>query len=143
VAQPLAESLAGWGVDERRLTVIPNGIDAELFARAEPAPEGRRLCSLDDLKAGGARRYDVAEHRIALVRIGDDVYAIGDRCTHQNVSLAEGEVYERETEIECVKHGSSFSLVTGESQCLPATEPTPVYRVEVINGEVYVELDRP
>ena len=43
VAQPLAESLAGWGVDERRLTVIPNGIDAELFACAEPAAEGQRI----------------------------------------------------------------------------------------------------
>ncbi len=73
---------------------------------------------------------------IAVVRIGDDVFAIGDRCTHQNVSLSEGEVYEHDLLLECWKHGSQFSLVTGEPLQLPALKPTPVYPAEVHAGEV-------
>lgn len=100
-----------------------------------------RLCAFDDLVSGEARRFDVGGHRVATVRIGDEVHAIDDRCTHQDVSLSEGEVYVADAEIECVKHGSVFSLVTGEALCLPATEPTPVYRVEIFDGDVYLEVD--
>ena len=99
-----------------------------------------RLCSRDELKSGDARRFDVDAHRIALIRIGDDFYAIGDRCSHQDYSLAEGEVYPEEREIECWKHGSTFSLETGEPQSLPATRPVPVYSVTVEDGDVFVEV---
>ncbi|MGH9187599.1 MAG: non-heme iron oxygenase ferredoxin subunit, partial [Acidimicrobiales bacterium] len=90
------------------------------------AGEPLRLCAVEDLGPGTARRFDVAGHRIALVRCGDQFYAIGDRCTHADVSLAEGDVYCDELEVECWKHGSTFSLVTGEPQSLPATKATPV-----------------
>ncbi len=99
-----------------------------------------RLCGRDDLQPGEARRFDVAGHRIALVRIGDDFYAIGDRCSHADFSLSEGEVYEGELEIECWKHGSAFSLTSGEPQSLPAVRPVPVYDVRVEGVDVYVVL---
>src|SRR5881275_3203419 len=99
-----------------------------------------RLCATDEMKPGSARRFDVGEHRIALVRIGDDFYAIGDRCSHADYSLSEGEVYEDEREIECWKHGSTFSLVTGEPQTLPATKPVPIYEVRVEGDQVMLEL---
>src|SRR3954468_23873632 len=104
------------------------------------AGERRRGCNRDELKPGDARRFDVGGHRIALVRIGDDFYAIGDRCSHQDYSLAEGEVYEDERTLECWKHGSTFSLATGVPTTLPATKPVPVYAVEVRDGEVLVVL---
>lgn len=99
-----------------------------------------RLCRFGALVPGEARRFDVDGHRIAVVRIADRVYAVGDRCTHQNVSLSEGEVLVDELEIECYRHGSTFSLVTGEAMSLPASKPTPVYSVEIIDGDVYVEM---
>jgi 3-phenylpropionate/trans-cinnamate dioxygenase ferredoxin subunit len=99
-----------------------------------------RLCSRDDLAPGSARRFDVGEHRIALVRIGDDFYAIGDRCSHADYSLSEGDVWEDELEIECPKHGSTFSLLTGEPQTLPATQPVPTYAVQVDGDDVCVVL---
>ena len=102
--------------------------------------EIRKLCSLDELAPSTAKRFDVEGHRIALVRIQDDFYAIGDQCSHADYSLSEGDVYEREREIECWKHGSTFSLVTGEPQSLPATQPVPVYSVKVEDGDVLVEL---
>jgi 3-phenylpropionate/trans-cinnamate dioxygenase ferredoxin subunit len=99
-----------------------------------------RLCALDELEPGTARRFDVGALRIAVVRIGDDVYAIGDRCSHADVSLSEGEVLTDEYEIECWKHGSTFDLKTGEPQSLPATKPVPVYDVRVVDGDVEVEV---
>jgi 3-phenylpropionate/trans-cinnamate dioxygenase ferredoxin subunit len=102
------------------------------------AGEGVRLCALDELESGQARRFEVAGRKLAVVRLGDDVYAIGDTCSHAEVSLSEGEVLAEEREIECWKHGSTFSLLTGEPQSLPAVRPVPVYEVAVDGGEVKV-----
>jgi 3-phenylpropionate/trans-cinnamate dioxygenase ferredoxin subunit len=96
--------------------------------------DARRLCARDDLTPGSARCFDVEGQRIALVRVGDDFYAIGDTCSHADFSLSEGDVWADELEIECPKHGSTFSLTTGEPQTLPATQPVPVYEV-VLEGE--------
>ena len=68
---------------------------------------------MDDLAPGEARRFDVAGLRIALVRIDDEFHAVGDRCSHEDFSLADGEVWGAECEIECAKHGSTFDLRTG------------------------------
>jgi 3-phenylpropionate/trans-cinnamate dioxygenase ferredoxin component len=99
-----------------------------------------RVGPLAGLEPGTARRIDVDGLPVALVRIGDDVYAIGDTCSHANVSLSEGEVDEDAKEIECWKHGSTFSLSTGEPQTLPATQPVPVYAARVEDGEIVVTL---
>ena len=99
-----------------------------------------RICARDDLAPGTARRFDVESHRIAVVRIGDDFYAIGDTCSHADFSLSEGDVWEDECEIECPKHGSTFSLTTGEPQTLPATQPVPVYAIQVDGNDVSVVL---
>jgi 3-phenylpropionate/trans-cinnamate dioxygenase ferredoxin subunit len=99
-----------------------------------------RLCRLDEIEPGSARRFDVGHHRLCIVRIGDDVYAIGDRCSHEDYSLCEGEIWGDEREIECWKHGSTFSLETGEPQSLPATKPVPVYQVSVEDGDVVVKI---
>ena len=97
-----------------------------------------RVCRRDDVESGAARRFEVGKHTICLIRIGDDFYAIGDRCSHANFSLSEGEVYPEEKEIECWKHGSTFSLLDGKPQSLPATKAVPVYDVRVEGDDVYV-----
>ncbi|CAN5362523.1 non-heme iron oxygenase ferredoxin subunit [soil metagenome] len=96
------------------------------------------VCLLDEIEPGTARKVDIDGEPVALVRIGDDVYAIGDTCSHANVSLSEGEVWCDELEIECPKHSSTFSLVTGEPITLPATQPVAVYRAAVVDGAVVV-----
>ena len=95
----------------------------------------------DELAPGTAKQVLSGEHRIAVVRIDDDVYAIGDRCSHQDVSLAEGEVLCDERQLECWKHGSAFSLLDGTPQALPATKPVPVYEARVVDGEIEVVID--
>ena len=79
-------------------------------------------------------------HRIAVVRIDDDWFALDDTCSHANVSLSEGEVLKADCEIECWKHGSCFSLETGQPNSLPATRPVPVYDIRIDDDDVLVVL---
>lgn len=97
------------------------------------------VTELDKLPRGRGVRVTVGDRKIAMFRIEDDVYAIGDRCSHAEASLAEGELWD--TSVECPRHGSEFDLITGEPGALPATEPVPVYEVSVEEGTVYLELE--
>jgi 3-phenylpropionate/trans-cinnamate dioxygenase ferredoxin subunit len=99
------------------------------------------VARLADLAPGTARRVELDGHSIAIVRIDDDVYAIGDTCSHGAVSLSEGEVLCDTKEIECWKHGSAFSLETGEALTLPATQPVPVYVASVVDGDIVVTIE--
>ena len=99
-----------------------------------------RVGLLEDMPEGKATRVEIGDHVITLVRIGDDVYAIGDRCSHQDISLSEGDVDCDDKLIECWKHGSAFSLETGEPESLPATKPVPVYEARVVDGQVEVVI---
>lgn len=102
---------------------------------------GLRVCALAELADGEARRVEIGDDdAVALVRIGDDVYAIGDRCSHADVSLSGGEVDERACTLECPKHGSEFDLRTGVPRSLPALRPVPTYDVTVVDGDVFVEI---
>ncbi len=98
------------------------------------------LFPIAELESGAARRVDIGGVMIAVVRIDDDVYAIGDVCSHADVSLSTGDVWCDERELECPKHGSTFSLVTGEPSTLPATQPVPVYEATVVDGQVLVTV---
>jgi 3-phenylpropionate/trans-cinnamate dioxygenase ferredoxin subunit len=91
---------------------------------------------LDELPDGAGTKVEVGETRIAVFRIGDDLYAIGDRCTHAEASLAEGELFG--IEVECPRHGSEFDVTTGKPGSLPATQPVPTYEIEITDGEVFV-----
>lgn len=92
----------------------------------------------EEIASGTAKRVMVDGVAVAVVRIEDDVYAIADKCSHADVSLSDGMVWCDSKQIECIKHGSAFSLETGEPDTLPATQPVAVYRAEVVNGDVVV-----
>lgn len=97
-----------------------------------------RVLSLAELVENQAARVVVDGVPIAVVKdSAGDVHAIGDTCTHGEISLSEGFV-EGET-LECWAHGSQFSLHTGKPLNLPAYEPVPVYAVELIDGDVFID----
>lgn len=98
------------------------------------------LEDVSEMTSGQARRVEVEGRKIALVRVEDEYYAIGDVCSHANFSLSEGDVYVEEREIECWKHGSTFSLLDGKPQCLPATASVPTYEVIREDGRLYLIL---
>jgi 3-phenylpropionate/trans-cinnamate dioxygenase ferredoxin subunit len=97
-----------------------------------------RLCEEGEVAVGTARRFEVGETPIVLVRCEGGFHAVADTCSHEDYSLSEGEVFAEECEIECWKHGSTFSLLTGEPMTLPATKPVAVYEVAVDDGAVHV-----
>jgi 3-phenylpropionate/trans-cinnamate dioxygenase ferredoxin component len=99
-----------------------------------------RVLGVDELASGEALAVVVDGRRIALVRIDDEWFAVDDTCSHANVSLSEGEVLRQDCEIECWKHGSTFSLRTGEPTCLPAVVAVSVYPVVVDGADVLVEV---
>ena len=99
-----------------------------------------RILSVTDVAPGTATRVDVDGHRLCVVNIAGDLFVVGDECSHEDYSLSEGDVWEDEREIECPKHGSTFSLDTGEPQTLPATQPVPVYAVRIDGDDVIVTL---
>lgn len=97
-----------------------------------------RVCALSDLEQDEAQRFEVGGVPIAVVLdSAGEVHAIGDSCSHGDVSLSDGFV-EGDT-LECWAHGSAFSLRTGRPQNLPAFEPVPVYEVKVEAGEVFID----
>jgi 3-phenylpropionate/trans-cinnamate dioxygenase ferredoxin subunit len=94
---------------------------------------------LDTLDRDKGIRVTIGDDRIAMFRVGDEVYAIGDRCSHAEASLAEGDVYG--TDVECPRHGSEFDMKTGEPLQLPATRPVPTYEVSIEDGTVYLMME--
>ncbi len=98
----------------------------------------QRACSVSELQQDTALRVVIDGTPIAVVKDSAGVvHAIGDTCTHGEVSLSEGFV-EGDT-LECWAHGSAFSLITGKPQNLPAYEPVPVYVVEIDGDDVLID----
>ena len=100
--------------------------------------EPTRVCASDDLLPDQALKVVVDGKPIALVKDSSGtVYALGDTCTHGEISLSEGFV--EDGTLECWAHGSKFSLQTGMPQNLPAYEPVPLYTLTIVDGDVYVD----
>jgi len=101
----------------------------------------QRACALAELTEGTALSVELDGLDLALVREGDDVFAIEDECSHAAVALSEGDV--EGCTIECWMHGSRFDLRTGKPTGPPATEPVPVYPVRIDGDDVLIDLDTP
>lgn len=93
---------------------------------------------LEEIPASGLRSFVVGKKRILIARYQDAVYAIEDRCTHDDGPLSEGEYFE--CQVECPRHGARFDVRNGQALCLPAVGNVEVYNVEVRDGEIYVSL---
>lgn len=100
----------------------------------------QRACALADVPETGALRVVLDGVPISVVRSDGEIYAIYDVCSHQEVSLAEGEV--EDGTIECWLHGSAFDLRTGAPTSLPATKPVPVYPTKLDGDDVFVSLNQ-
>ncbi len=97
-----------------------------------------RVCALSELVQDEARRVEVDGVAIAVVLdSAGEVHAIGDTCTHGDISLSDGFV-EGDT-LECWAHGSAFSLRTGRPLNLPAYEPVPVFEVTIDGDDVLID----
>jgi 3-phenylpropionate/trans-cinnamate dioxygenase ferredoxin subunit len=97
-----------------------------------------RACPLADIPEQGAVGVEVRGVPVALVRAGGELFALHDVCSHEEIPLSEGDIYDHT--VECWLHGSCFDLRTGKPTGPPATEPVTTYPVRVQGDEVYVAL---
>ena len=92
---------------------------------------------LTDLEHGKPVRIEKNGQSICVARVGDEVFAIGDVCSHSDASLSEGEI--TDFKIECWLHGAEFDLRTGEALTPPAVAPVKSFSVSVDGNSVTVE----
>ena len=95
---------------------------------------------LDDLRDGKPVRAEVGDAEILVVRHGEELFAIGNRCTHQKAPLHRGPVKFSGSlrTVRCPLHGSTFDLATGRVIQGPATRPEPAYETRVVDGVVEI-----
>jgi 3-phenylpropionate/trans-cinnamate dioxygenase ferredoxin subunit len=100
------------------------------------------VAKMDEIDDGGMIQVKVDDTLIGLYRVGDEVYAMNDVCTHEEAYLTEGYFDPDELEVECPLHGSCFNVATGAVRILPATKPEPTYEVKIEAGEIFVGLPK-
>jgi 3-phenylpropionate/trans-cinnamate dioxygenase ferredoxin component len=105
---------------------------------AQPDGNFRRACAVSDLPETGAVGVEVAGVPVAVVRTGGEIFALHDVCSHEEVPLSEGEVYDHT--VECWLHGSCFDLRTGKPTGPPATQPVATYPVQIDGADVLVDV---
>jgi 3-phenylpropionate/trans-cinnamate dioxygenase ferredoxin component len=99
------------------------------------------VCKLAELPAGEVRIVEAGERKIGVFHAADgELYAIEDRCSHDDGPLAEGEFDPASCTVECPRHGSLFDLRTGKPKTLPAYRPVDTYEVRVDDDDVKLEL---
>jgi 3-phenylpropionate/trans-cinnamate dioxygenase ferredoxin subunit len=101
----------------------------------------QRACALSELRDSTPAKVDVDGLDVAVVRHGDEVFAIEDECSHAAVALSEGDV--EDYTLECFLHGSRFDLRTGKPTGPPATEPVPVFPVQITGDDVLIDIESP
>jgi 3-phenylpropionate/trans-cinnamate dioxygenase ferredoxin subunit len=99
------------------------------------------ICKLDELPEGEMRLVEVDGRKIGVFHADDgELYAIEDRCSHDDGPLAEGEFDAAACTVECPRHGSLFDLRTGRPKTLPAFQPVDTFDARVEDGEVKLEV---
>ncbi len=96
--------------------------------------------TLDEFVDGAATARRVGTRELVIVRVGDDLYVLDDRCSHEDFPLSLGEVNTSTCEIECERHGAMFNLKDGAPTSFPATRPVATYEVSIRDGRVHVEV---
>ena len=97
-----------------------------------------RACALSEVPAEGAVGVEVGTVPVAIVRADGELFALRDVCSHEEVALSEGEVYDHT--VECWLHGSCFDLRTGKPTGPPATRPVTTYQVRIDGDDVLVAV---
>ena len=99
------------------------------------------VCPLTELPSGAKRRVEWEDLEIAVFNVGGEILAIEDRCSHDDGTLAEGEVDPERCTVECPRHGSLFDLRSGKPLTLPAYVPVETYPALIEDGHIKLEVN--
>ena len=97
-----------------------------------------KVASTSEIGPGQAKIVDVKGKQIALFNVGGEYFAIDNMCTHEEASLAEGEIVG--FEVTCPLHGAKFDVRSGEVFGPPAYDDVASYPVRVSGGDVEVDV---
>lgn len=103
------------------------------------APAAHRLVRFDALADGSLTRCEIGGAAVLLCRVGADVHAVAERCTHEDVSLSLGALCGHR--LHCPLHGSAFDVRTGEALEEPAEEALATWSVRIEEGWVVTDAD--
>jgi 3-phenylpropionate/trans-cinnamate dioxygenase ferredoxin subunit len=99
------------------------------------------VCPADELSAGEMRLVEHDGRKIGVFNCAGALYAIEDRCSHDDGPLAEGEFDADACTVECPRHGSLFDLTSGRPKTLPAYAPVETFQVAIEDDQVLLEVD--
>ena len=99
------------------------------------------ICPLSELPPGGMKLVEWEDLEIAVLNCAGTVYAIEDRCSHDNGPLVEGELDQANCTIECPRHGSLYDLRTGKPTTLPAYVPVDTFPVIIADDLIKLEVE--
>jgi 3-phenylpropionate/trans-cinnamate dioxygenase ferredoxin component len=104
-------------------------------------PQIIEVCPVTDLQPGDIRLVEWEDLEIGVFNCAGTVYAIEDRCSHDNGPLVEGELDQESCTVECPRHGSLFDLKTGQPKTLPAYVPVDVFPVIIEDQTIKLEVE--
>ncbi len=97
-----------------------------------------RVADLSDCPPGSLLDIEAGQESLVLANVDGDLYALENRCSHQDYPLSDGEL--EGERLECLYHGARFDVCTGRAVGLPAIKPVETYDVQVRGGEIYVQI---
>jgi 3-phenylpropionate/trans-cinnamate dioxygenase ferredoxin component len=107
----------------------------------ERTSEQIEVCAVGDLPSGQSKLIEGPDGaKIGVFNCGGELYAIEDRCSHDDGPLAEGEFDAETCTVECPRHGSLFDLTSGRPKTLPAYQPVQIYPVTIEDDTVNLEV---
>jgi 3-phenylpropionate/trans-cinnamate dioxygenase ferredoxin subunit len=95
---------------------------------------------LEELPSGSMRLVEVGPLTIGVYNCAGRLYAIEDRCSHDDGPLCEGDWEPEACIVVCPRHGSRFDLESGIPMTLPAFAAVATYPVSIRAGTVVVEV---
>ena len=104
-------------------------------------PQVIEVCPVNELSPGEVRLVEYEDLEIGVFNCAGTVYAIEDRCSHDDGPLAEGEFDQERCTVECPRHGSLFDLKTGKPLTLPAYVPVDTFPVIIEAETIKLEVD--
>jgi 3-phenylpropionate/trans-cinnamate dioxygenase ferredoxin component len=99
------------------------------------------VCPPDELPSGSMKLVVVGSITVGVYNCGGSLYAIEDRCSHDDGPLCEGDWDREECTVVCPRHGSNFDLTSGRPLSLPAFEPVATFPVRVEDGMIKIDVE--
>ena len=96
-----------------------------------------KIGTVDDVSPGRPLIHDFEYDTVVIFQVGEEYFCLEDVCSHQEVPLSDGRV--DDCRVECPMHGSWFDMRTGAALNRPAVTAVKTFRVEIRDGDLYVE----